>query len=152
MFLYFCKQAFHIPSAYHFYVNPKILVDFHFCISVPFKLWPAANCISVAAWNRAVCLLHRVFRPLKNRFILCHFGACDFVLTHKSNRKFKTQTGQKTERERERERVDKEVWMKGKEKVFNKRIWLIHNMKVILYCCWRDCLIRNQKILPSTCS
>ena len=85
----------------------------------------------VVAWNRATCLLHRVFRPLKTRFILCHFGACYFVLTHKSNRKFKTQTGQKTERERERARADKVVWMKRKEKVFNKRIWLIHNMKVI---------------------
>ena len=127
MFLYFCKQAFHIPSAYHFYVNPKILVDFHFCISVPFKLWPAANCISVAAWNRAVCLLHRVFRPLKNRFILCHFGACDFVLTHKSNRKFKTQTGQKTERERERESelIKKSEWKEKRRCLIKEFDWYI---------------------------
>ena len=125
MFLYFCKQAFHIPSAYHFYVNPKILVDFHFCISVPFKLWPAANCISGAAWNRAVCLLHRVFRPLKNRFILCHFGACDFVLTHKSNRKFKTQTGQKTERERESELIKKSEWKEKRRCLIKEFDWYI---------------------------
>ena len=106
---------------------------------------PQLTDISVGAWNRAVCLLYRIFRPLKTRFILCHFGASYFVLTHKSNRKFKTQTGQKTERER----VDKEVWRKRKEKVFNTRIWLIHKIKVILYCCWRACLIRNQKILLS---
>ena len=107
---------------------------------------PQLTDILVAAENRAVCLFHRLFRPLKTRFILCHFGACYFVLTHKSNRKFKTQTGSKTEREQ----VDKEVWRKRKEKVFNTRIWLMHNMKVILYCSWRTCLIRNQKILPST--
>ena len=77
---------------------------------------------------------------------MCHFGACYFALTHKSNRKFKTQTGQTTEREG----ADKVFWRKRKEKVFNTRIWLIHNVKVILYCCWRVCLIRNRNILPST--
>ena len=42
-------------------------------------------------------------------------------------------------------------WIKkseGKGKVFNTRIWLIDNMKVILYCYLRTCLIvRNQKVL-----
>ena len=43
MFLYVCKQTFHIskqcynakPSAFYFYVKTKILVDFHTSISVP---------------------------------------------------------------------------------------------------------------------
>ena len=40
-----------------------------------------------------------------------------------SNIKFKAQTGQKT---------DKSSWYKSdeKENMFNKRIWLIHKMKV----------------------
>ena len=37
--------------------------------------------ILAAAWNRAVCLLHPVFQPLKTQNILSHFGAYYFVLT-----------------------------------------------------------------------
>ena len=47
---------------------------------------------------------------------------------------------------REIELINKKILKEEERKVFNTRIWLIHNIKVI-YCCWRTCLIRNQKIL-----
>ena len=60
------------------------------------------------------------------------------------NRKFKAQTYNRSSKARE---IDLIKESEGKEEVFNTRNWLIHNMKIIQYWCWRTCLIRNQKIL-----
>ena len=64
------------------------------------------------------------------------------------NRKFKAVQGSNRSKNREIELINKEkkeVWRKRKEKVFNRRNRLIHNMEVILYCCWRTCFIRIRK-------
>ena len=51
-----------------------------------------------------------------------------------------------TSKDREIELIYKEIRKKRKEKVLKIRTWLIHNMKILLYCCWRICLVRNKKI------
>ena len=47
MFISKVKQCYNAkPSAYHFYVKKKILVDFHICIAVPLSLSFYPSCFS----------------------------------------------------------------------------------------------------------
>ena len=49
----------------------------------------------------------------------------------KSDRRFKVTQGSNKSKDRGIELINKELWRKRKEKVFSRRNWFIHNVKVV---------------------
>ena len=64
----------------------------------------------------------------------------------KGNGRFKAARSLNRSKDTQIELTNKEIWRKRKEKSFNRRNWLIHNVKVIEYCCWETSLIRIPKL------
>ena len=79
------------PSTYYFYVNTKILIDFHICISVPLSAfksgfknwWPRNWPCSLCKQHHQILALYKVKKATQicdDILVFCYPAICSWVL------------------------------------------------------------------------